>query len=151
MARVKQTEDALWKRFPKYAEWRVKWYQDYCRTGGFSTLTGFRHEGLFRRNEVINTPGQGTASQCKLQALIWLLQASDKRKIRGGPCAEIHDSIIGIIHKDDVNAYLALCVKCMVTDLKKAWPFIITPIGIEADVSPAGGTWYEKAPRELPD
>lgn len=143
---IQEVEDALWnKYFPKYAQWRKDWVADYRRTGGFSTLTGFRHEGAFRRNEVINTPIQGTACHCKLRGLIGLTDTVCKRKIRGFPNAEIHDSLISLVPEEEVQDYLGICHDEMVTKVKKAWPFIITPISIEADVSPAGGTWYEKA------
>ena len=147
---VQTVEQSLWKRFAVYNKWREDWYKAYQREGGFTTLTGFRHEGVFRRNEVINTPGQGTASQCKLRGLIGLTQELINRKMEGYPVAEIHDSIVGLCPEGEVDEYLSVCQQEMVDKVKAAWRFIITPISIEADVSPPGGTWYEKAHRDIP-
>ena len=147
---LQTVEQSLWKRFAVYNKWRETWYKAYQKEGGFTTLTGFRHEGVFRRNEVINTPGQGTGSQCKLRGLIGLTQALVNRKMEGYPVAEIHDSIVGLCPEEEVDAVLRTCQQEMVDNVKAAWPFIITPLGIEADVCPPGGTWYEKAARAIP-
>jgi len=147
---IQQVEQNFWKkRFPVYNQWKLDWLEAYRKEGGFTTLTGFRHEGIFRRNEVINTPVQGTACHCKLRALIHLFGQCEKRKIRGMPNAEIHDSILSLVPKDEADDYASLTHASMVTHVKEAWPFIITPIKIEIEQTPEGGTWYEKEERKF--
>ena len=142
---IKNVEFNFWKkRFPKYDQWRRRWYEDYQKKGSFDTLAGFHHEGVFRRNEVINTPGQGTGSHCKMRGVIGITKTVAARKMRAYPNAEIHDSILGMVPEEEVPEYIELCKVHMAQKVMEAWPWIITPITIEVEVSPPGGTWYEK-------
>jgi DNA polymerase I-like protein with 3'-5' exonuclease and polymerase domains len=144
-------EEHFWKvMFPGYDQWRRDWFDAYQKKGYFDTLAGFHHEGVFRRNEVINTPGQGTASACKMRGLINLTNILEERGFGAYPNCEIHDSILGIVPKTEVEDYLVLARWAMVDELREAWPFICTPIAVEGEVTPPGGTWYEKAPCEIP-
>jgi len=148
---IMEVENRFWQeRFSGYDQWRKTWYGEYQRKGYFDTLVGFHHSGYFSKNQVINTPSQGTASHCKLRGLINLTNAIREKKMRGYPCAEIHDSIISLVPQEEVQDYLYLVNKAMVTDVMQAWKWIITPIAIEAEVTPAGGTWHEKKGVEIP-
>ena len=144
---IQKVEDYFWKTmFPGYDQWRRDWFAEYQKKGYFDTLAGFHHEGVFRRNEVINTPGQGTASACKMRGLINLTTVLEERNMESYPNGEVHDSILGIVPVSEVEEYVALAQWAMVDELRAAWPFICTKIGVDFEVTPPGGTWHEKRP-----
>ena len=147
---IMEVEKRFWGvRFAGYDRWKKEWYADYQKKGYFDTLAGFHHEGVFSRNEVISTPGQGTGSHCKMRSIINVTEMVSKNHMRAYPNAEIHDSILGLAPENEVDDYIANATIEMVDRVKAAWPWIITPIGVEAEVSPPGGTWYEKKPRKV--
>ena len=57
---------------------------------------------------------------------------------------QIHDSIVGDVHRKERRNYLEICKQVMTIDVRKHWPWIIVPLSIEAEVAPVGGSWYEK-------
>ena len=62
---------------------------------------------------------------------------------------QIHDSIVADVPDEELDEFLALAYQVMVVDLKNAWSWIITPIEIEAEVTPVDGNWYQKEKWEI--
>ena len=59
---IKHVEDRFWnERFPVYARWKDDWLKQYYERGWFRTKTGFVCQGIYKRNEAINYPIQGSA------------------------------------------------------------------------------------------
>lgn len=142
---IKQVEDRFWnKRFPTYAQWKKTWWNSYQKGGGFSTLTGFRIDGLYGRNDVINYPVQGSAFHCLLWSLIRIQSLLRKRKMQTLVVGQIHDSIIADVPVEELQDYLTLAKRVMTVSLPKVWKWIITPLDVEAEVTPVGGNWFEK-------
>lgn len=145
LAHIKAVEDRFWKeRFPVYAQWKRDWYAQYQKRGYFDSKTGFRESGIFRKNDVCNHPIQGDAFHCLLRSFIRMDEELPSSKLRGRPRGQIHDAIVSLVPEGEVQDYLALSNRIMVTELKESWPWLVTPIEVEHSVSPAGGTWYEK-------
>ena len=71
--------------------------------------------------------------------------------LRAYPVAEIHDSIVALVPESEVQDYLHMANIEMTTKVRRAWPWAITPISVEAEVTPAGGTWHQKKGYPLPD
>src|SRR5690606_34276136 len=132
------------ERFPVYRDWKKSWYREYIRRGGFFTKTGFWIQGAYRRNQVINSPVQAAAFHCLLWSLIKLQKRMKKKKMRSKIVGQIHDSIVGDIHKNEVEDYLKMAKQTMTVDLPKAWKWIKIPLEIEAEVAPIDGSWYDK-------
>lgn len=142
---IQQVEDDFWnRRFKKYGQWRRDWYDQYQETGGFAMHTGFYVKGMFSRNEVINAPVQGSAFHCLLWSLIRINKWFNKAKLRAMVVGQIHDSILLDVHKDEVDDVVAGARGIMVDDLRAAWPWIITPLEVEAEASETN--WHEKKP-----
>ena len=142
---IQDVEHDFWNnRFKIYNQWRKEWYWSYQKRGWFNTLTGFHFEGYFKRNEVINYPVQGVAFHCLLWSLIRIQKLLKKYSMRTLIVGQIHDSIISDVYRKELQNYLEICRQVMVVDIKKHWKWIITPIDIEAEVSPLGGNWHEK-------
>jgi DNA polymerase-1 len=147
---IQKVERDFWdNRFQRYAEWKKKWWELYLKNGGFSTLTGFHIEGVLGRNDVINYPVQGSAFHCLLWSLIKLNKQLRKRKMKSLIVGQIHDSIVADVHKDELQDYLQLAKQIMTEDLREKWKWIITPLDVEAEVTPINGTWHEKKEQEI--
>jgi DNA polymerase-1 len=145
VAHVKKVQESFWNdRFKVYTEWKDRWYEAYRKEGGFSTLTGFRIEGLLRRNAVLNYPIQGSAFHCLLWSLIRLQRWIEKHSMRSRIVGQIHDSVIADVPLDELQDYLDAAKHITNVALPKAWPWIIVPLDTEADVCPVGGSWHEK-------
>ncbi len=142
---VRGVEDKFWGEwFKVYGRWKEDWYYAYLKKGYFDTLTGFRIEGLYRRNEVINYPVQGSAFHWLLWSLIRIQKLLKKYKMRSLLVGQIHDSIVADVHKKEVRDYLSIVNQVMTIDVRKHWKWIIVPLSIEAEAAPVGGSWYEK-------
>ena len=147
---IQSVEHDFWNnRFTVYNKWRKNWYYKYKDRGWFDNLTGFRFNGHFKRNEVINYPVQSVAFHCLLWSLIRLQKLLKKYNMKSLIIGQIHDSIVADVYKKELKNYLELCQQIMVDDLKKHWKWILTPIDIEAEVAPVGGNWYQKTKVEL--
>lgn len=147
---IKGVEEAFWgTRFRVYDQWRRDWWQQYTETGGFNMHTGFRVEGVLRRNEVINYPVQGAAFHCLLWALVRLVRWLHRHRMRSCIVGQIHDSIVADVYAAELDDFLAKAVQVMTVDIRQAWPWLVVPMEVEAEVAPPGGTWYDKAEVKL--
>lgn len=142
---IKKVEDHFWnKRFQVYGQWKRDWYDEYLRKGWFETLTGFRIEGVMKRNEVINYPVQGSAFHWLLWSLIRIQKLLKKYNMKTLIMGQIHDSIVSDVFKRELRNFLEICQQVMTIDIRKYWKWIIVPLTIEAEVAPIGGSWYDK-------
>ncbi len=143
-------EKDFWgKRFPVYAEWKKTWWKKYLKNGGFRTLTGFYIEGVFQRNDVINYPVQGAAFHCLLWSLIEIVKKLKKYNFKTLITGQIHDSIIGDGPEREIPDVMEICHEIMTKKLRDHWTWINVPIEVEAEVSPAGESWYKKEAYKL--
>lgn len=142
---IREVEQDFWeRRFRVYNKWRHSWYDAYLRTGSFKTLTGFYFEGVLKRNDVINYPVQGSAFHCLLQSLIWLNQWLRRKQMLSRIVGQIHDSIVGSVHKKELQAYINKVVQLMTVRLPKEWQWLNIPLTVEVDVAPVGKSWADK-------
>ena len=147
---LRNVENDFWgKRFKTYSRWKKNWWEKYQREGGFSTLTGFRIDGVFSRNDVINYPVQGSAFHCLLWSLIRLNKWLNKNKMKTLIVGQIHDSIVADVHTDELDSYLSKAKTIMTQTLPEEWKWIEVPLEVEAEITPINGTWYEKKEQEI--
>ena len=140
---IKQVEDRFWnERFPVYNEWREKWWESYLKTGFFRMKTGFLCTGLYKRNQVINSPVQGSAFHCLLWSLIQIYRKLRTYRFESLVIGQIHDSIIMDIKEDELDQVLELSLGVMCNELREHWPWIITPVSVE--VATSRTNWHEK-------
>jgi DNA polymerase-1 len=144
---VKQVEEGFWnKRFTVYTEWKQRRWEEYLRDGGFSTFVGFYHAGLFKRNDVLNYPIQGSAFHCLLWSIIRLVKSLKRYKMSTLPIGQIHDCSIADSPSDELQDYLDLNYDITTRQLPKAWSdWIIVPMDVEAEVCAADQNWHTKA------
>jgi DNA polymerase-1 len=147
---IQSVEANFWQdRFSVYAQWKVDWFNDYLKNGGFRTLTGFWIDSQLKRNDVTNYPVQGVAFHCLLWSLIRLQKELKRRGMKALIVGQIHDSIVADVPDDELEEYLQLAYQVMVVDMKNEWKFINTPLEVEADVTPVDVSWFQKAPYEI--
>jgi len=140
---IKRVEENFWgRRFVKYAQWKKWWHERYLKTGGFSMLTGFRVDGVYARNDVINYPVQGAAFHILLWSLIQLVKWLVKNKMQSVIVGQIHDSLVADIHKKELDVFLAQAQEVMTIAVRKHWSWINIPLTIEVATSETN--WYEK-------
>jgi DNA polymerase-1 len=147
---IKQVEDHFWnKQFKVYTDWKKKWYAKYLTRGWFPLYTGFRCVGEYRRNQVLNFSIQGSAFHCLLWCIIQINKELKRKKMRSRIVGQIHDSIIGDVHKNEIQDYLTICHRVMTVDLPKHYKWINVEMEMTPDVAPFGGTWHQKKEWEL--
>lgn len=145
---IKDVEEDFWgRRFKVYTEWKERWLELYEERGWFAMLTGFVCRGVYKRNDVINYPIQGTAFHFLLWSLIRLQKEIRRRKMKAKIIVQIHDSILVDLPPGEVEDFLQLAWRIMVVELRKEWDWINVPLEIEAQI--ARENWYEKEDIEI--
>jgi hypothetical protein len=147
---IREVEKSFWgTRFKIYADWKIDWWEQFCERGWFRYKTGFIGSGLLDRKQVCNYPVQGSAFHGELWCLIQLQNWLENAKLKSKIIAQIHDSILFVIHKKEVHDVFQKAKQVMTIDMLKHWPFINVPFEIEAEISPKGGSWHEKKPVKI--
>ncbi len=145
-AHMKEVEQEFLDQFPVFKRRKEEWWTEYQSSGSFTTLTGFPLSGVFSRNFLMNGPIQSIAFHCLLWSLTrlnaWLRKTGLKSRVIG----QIHDCILIDVHEDEIQIVLNKCRQIMTVDVRKHWDWITVPLGVEVDVTPRGGTWYDKKP-----
>jgi DNA polymerase-1 len=140
---IKQVEHRFWhERFYKYHEYRQRLIKDYAQDGYIELVTGFVCSGLYKKNQIINYPVQGPAFHCLLWAFTRLTKEMRRRKMRSVLLGQIHDSIVGDIHKNELEDYLKMFKRICIDDIAKAWKWITVPLAVEVEVGERN--WHEK-------
>jgi len=139
---IKQVEQEFGNKFPTWIKRKEDWLKKYNKTGGFGLMTGFHIDGVFTRNQIMNTPIQGPAFHILLWSLICMVKWLKKKKMKSLIIGQIHDSIVADVHKSELDDFLVKIKKVMTEDVRKAWSWIITPLEIEVELSDKN--WYEK-------
>lgn len=143
--RVKEAEDYLWQTmFPVYTSWKKQWYEQYLKRGWFDMHTGFRVEGLLKKNDVLNYSIQGSAFHCTLQAIIWIMKELRRRKMKTKIIGQIHDCIIADVPPNELQDYLTLAREIMAERLPREWKWIIVPLEVEIECCEQDQSWNNK-------
>lgn len=144
---LKQIEDRFWnERFTGFRDWKRKFYNDYLETGGFWSKTGIYWSGEFARNAVTNYPIQGDAFKVELWSMMELRKEIRRNRMKSLLIGEVHDCSIGDVPPEDLQQYLDLVKDIVEVRVRKAKMFnwIVTPLEVEAEVTPVDGAWSLK-------
>lgn len=142
---LKEVEDDFWnRRFMQYGQWRRDWYQAYLKRGYFDLFTGFRIQGHFKRNQVVNYPVQGSAFHCLLWSLIQVNKRLTKYKMKSKVVGQIHDSLIGDVNRYELKDYLEIVEQVTTVELRKHYTWLCVPLEIEYEIAPPEGNWFQK-------
>lgn len=142
---VREIEDKFWReRYPVYNKWKETWWAQYQRKGSFNSLTGFTYKGVFKKNDVINYPVQGSAFHVTLLAIIEAQKAKARQRWKTKIVSETHDSILLDVHPNELDEVIGVMKCIMENDVRQIWKWIMVPLEIEADLCPVNGSWAEK-------
>jgi len=145
-AHIERIERDFWdNRFKQYARWKRRWWETYQRTGYIDLYTGFRCQGVMRRNDCVNYPVQGAAFHCLLWSFIQLDRIMREEQWKTRLIGQIHDAIVLDVHPDELEYVTKVIHRVTCDDLPRAWDWIIVPLEIEMDVCPVDGSWAQKS------
>lgn len=141
---LKFIEKDFWgNRFRVYGRWKEKWWNEYLINGYVESFTGFRFNGVMRKNEVINYPVQGAAFHCLLWSYSRLNRIIKKKKYQSRIIGQIHDAMVIDVVPEELME-LSRDIKLITTrELAETWDWINVPLDIEAEISKPGGSWAE--------
>lgn len=142
---VKKIEDRFWNEwFTVYTAWKKRRWAEYLRDGGFNLHTGFKCEGIYARNDVLNYPIQGAAFHCLLWVIIYVLKELRRRKMKTLLIGQIHDCILADVPDGELQEYLSLVHHAITAELPKAFRWITVPMEAECEVCDVGASWHFK-------
>ena len=148
----KKVEDDFWNvRYKVYTKWKEATWNSYQKKGYVDFKTGFRYSGVARKNELLNAPIQGAAFHCLLWSFIQVDRISQEEKWDTRLFAQIHDELLTDTHPDERETVVKTIQKVTCKDLPEAWPWIIVPMDVEADLCPVDGSWNMKESYKLPE
>ena len=145
-AHLKNVEHDFWyNKFRIYQDWKDQWWSDYQTRGFFQMLSGFKVSGYINRKQCINWPIQGTSFHALLWCLIRISQLLKKYRMKTKLIGQIHDDAVSDTPDKELNNYIELALDVITVQLPKHWPWIITPMRVEIEVTPVDGSWYQKS------
>ncbi len=140
---VAECDRIMWQEvFTVYDQWKRDWWALYQRQGGVNTLTGFRQEGHFRRNQILCDPIQGSAFHCELDTLIHVQEEFRKRRMKARVINQIHDSILTECPKSEVAHAIEVFEEVGVVGIARRWPWLVVPLKLEYEASDTN--WFQK-------
>jgi DNA polymerase I len=141
---MQRVENKFWTRFKATKEWQEDLEQFYIRHGYVELITGFKRGGYLRRNQIVNTPIQGSAFHCLLWSLIELNKELKKHKMESKIVGQIHDSIVLDVRPIELKEIMNYARDIMTKRIREVWDWIIVPLDIEIEITPINGAWIEK-------
>jgi DNA polymerase I len=142
---VRNIEADFWgKRYRKYDRWKQQWWRQYLKDGFFESKTGFTFKGVYTFNDVTNYPIQGSAFHVLLWSLIEGITAQRRGGWRSRILGQIHDAIVIDVYPPELDKVIHIMKCIMENDVRQHWPWIITPLVIDAELCPVDGSWAEK-------
>lgn len=143
---IKDVERSFNERFSHWSNEKTKWWDLYLKRGWFPLMTGFICKGIYKFNNLMNTPIQGPCFHLLLWSLIQLNDWMKKHKTKSMIIGQIHDSIFLDVHKSEIQDVINQAERIMTIDVRKHWDWVITPLSIEVECSSLN--WFEKKPLE---
>lgn len=130
----------FWEEFLQVRKWLKERRTEYEQTGGMRTLTGrVRYQILYKYNEPVNTPIQGTAADIVAEAMNEMTELSRReRDPYLHPRIQVHDDLTFLVPDNDrLEYYVETISKILV---KVRFPWQIVPLAVEAKI---GTKWAE--------
>lgn len=141
---IEKIEEDFWeRRFRVYTGWKEKWKEQYRKRGYFDLFTGFRCSGVMRDNQIVNYPMQGTGFHCLLRSFIRLNQEMKRLRFKSGLFGQIHDDAVSYVHPKEAREYKELLWDISVNELRKQWPWVITPVEVDLEACEVDHSWAE--------
>lgn len=148
---LKDIEDDFWgNRFKHYARWKKKWMRTYEKNGYFYNHTGFIFNNPMRKNAVINYPVQSAAFHCLLWSFTKMTDWLEENNMQTCIIGQIHDAIVFDVYPPELEVVSKRLVEITTKELPEAFPWIIVPLQIDAELCPVDASWATKEHYNLP-
>jgi len=141
---IEECEIVFFKHFKVHQQYMKDTFSHYQNTGRIEYKTGFNCSGVMTRNQVLNYKVQGSAFHCLLWSLIEIDRIARKEKWRTRVIGQIHDSIVFDVYPPELDRVIEVTKRVTCMDLLKAWPWIIVPLRIDAELCEVDQSWYYK-------
>ena len=129
----------FWNIFKGVAKWQKKLLNGYYENGYVETLTGRRRHAPISKNQIINMPIQGTASDIVIDAMDRLSEYAQAKNLWQFQAAmNIHDDLTFELPFETLEGDIDFAVKAM---LAVPFDFVNVPISVEVEMSEY--SWYE--------
>jgi len=145
----KDVENDFWgRRFKHYGQWRKDISKFFKEHGYIKSHFGFKYCGTLSAKDTSNHQIQGTAAHI----LMWVLRQVGvylrKQKMKSFCVGQIHDSGITYAHKSEKNKVIRVINNIGTVKVRQKFSWINVPLKIDYEITPLGGSWYEK--KEIP-
>ncbi len=135
-AKVEQLMEEFWDAFSGVRRWQKRLMKQYYRDGYVETLGGRRRNYPLTRNEVYNTPIQGTGAELVCDAMVrlsYLAMQTGRPYVH--PVLNVHDDLSFIVPSDRrvVDRALEIIVTEMLTF---RFPWVNVPLALEVSMGP---------------
>lgn len=141
---VKRAEKKFWDKYWQLREWQDKTVRDYLKKGYIEMFMGFRRGGLLTRNQICNTPIQGTSFHLLLWSYIQLNKWQKKYKLRSKLVGEIHDEMIWDLDPSEEKDVIEQSVYVMKGAIRERFEWINVPMLPEVSITGIDESWYHK-------
>jgi len=141
---MKQVEEKFWHKFGNLREWQKEIIAEYKKTGFVRLKHGFRRGGYLKKNEIGNTPIQGTLFHLVLELLIYVDEMCAKNKWESNLALQIHDEIIPDCVPSEYKQIRQTMENCVSKILPERFDWINVPLTLEFEASPVNHSWYHK-------
>jgi DNA polymerase I len=144
MKHMQKVENDFWDMLKITKDWRRKIVKDYLKKGYVDTFFGFRRTGYLERNQIINTPVQGTAFHCLLWAYNRLDELFTKKEMQSKLIGQIHDSILVDTHLEEKERVWKLMKRVMEKEITETFDWLVVPLEVEIEATDVDRPWSTK-------
>jgi DNA polymerase-1 len=137
-------EKDFWSMLKITKRWRQTVVNDYLQKGYVDTFFGFRRNGYLEKNQIINTPVQGTAFHCLLWAYNRLTRLFKEMELVSKLIGQIHDSILSDVHPKEQIIVANLMRQVMEKDIAAKFDWIVVPLTVEIETTGIDMPWSTK-------
>lgn len=141
---IQAEENRFWKQFSTYAKWKEKWVARYYKTGRVPLKYGFRRQGYLARNEILNTPIQGTAFHILLWSLIELSKFLKKDRLSSVILGQIHDCILLSVQPEELHRVVTMANWIMSERALQVHSWCNVPLEVEFELCDIDAPWSTK-------
>jgi uracil-DNA glycosylase family 4 len=135
--------DEFWETFTGVHDWQEDVVKAYKKNGYVEAITGRRRHAPMSRNEIINTPVQGSASDIVVDTQVALTDyAHEKGVPHFQPVLNVHDDLTSYYPKKTLEENIEVLGRMMV---EVRYNFINVPLTAEISVGPSWGAMEEVA------
>lgn len=142
---MKKVENDFWKMLKVTKQWRNDVVLQYRRKTYIDTFFGYRRCGYMVKNQIANTPVQGTAFHCLLWSYFRIKEELERKQYQTKLIGEVHDSMLKDLVPSEQKEVISLTKRIAEKEIQeehKKW--MVVPLAVEIDLTEIDGAWSTK-------